>query len=1095
MVYQERFLGSSIRNYSASIGWNEQPSEIRIGLVDDNLNNDTFLGYPFYNGANAYYPGQHAIFWHQNTFNFGGIIQSMERTRSSEGNPIYEVTMRDPRFILDGVQLITNDYTGSILGFSNIFNIYGYWESTGFGNSLANDTGIPWYQVAVALGNLLNNPNANYGSYVTYRGQAYGVYMPSLPYLPTDYRVGGSGSMSLMEFIQEICDAGGYDWFCNLEINTAYANPLIVIYIISRNVALATGAIEQYTENIEGCVSNSAGIELVDSVAAKLLIGGNREDVWFSNEVIPYWGTDTNGNVIIGNSNTNQNDYTVELDSSTWAVYGIGNTYITDVAELRAAADSQESWEALLWFRNVSSYPQAGRAANLGIVSNVNENIVAVINNTPANKLSALQFANLKPAPMNRLLNFDANKNRKNLYDIVKSVAVDYFGKKFMVAIPSLYFTVIPGTIEQRSTRTIVQSAYLDESIFDSAIGNGYIPEDINGFTTDEGKFICFVRFDNAQNYDFSEINDDDKYVQYNAGFGNYSVFVKCQVEESPVFYNNATAYSPRAVITLPGAVREASNGAWTYTTKDNVGVIRDFLLEQGINSAKIDSLLSSIGGDAIAFGREAMPISPSLAAIPMKSNIECYGPWWSGNGVDGRVEFEKDDTLVPWNFGGYSTMDTIAYAKVLGVVSNQPWSETGHIEFPGVPQQNLGGQLLTSGPYVSDISCYVGEDGIKTSYRFNRYTPSFGRLSRYNIDKFSKFGKAMRDQKRNLRNLYKKENKIAAITAIKNNFFKSMKANRDKSNSSHQLICGQLLDSKYDVATQPVYNAMMQLYYEYETKAGMSLDGLLRPISTNPDDTNFPHFEDPTTDVEPTASTLNPYQGEHDIQCVVHGSSLPTDLVLANAGSFPSAESYRPLALRGPLVLTAWGYDINDKPVPNENPDEPTDTFLDGWLKKSIQWKTGPVDLRWDDERKVWTSAPVRNKIIVTMDSVLHPGLSATATDNDSGDSIEVHDPMEINFLLIGESVYVEYNVKEDRYEVAGSFGLTRRVTPQSGIDADSSGTCDVFSSIGQQDEINVYLDWMHGGESIDSGVEAIAQYFTFDQKWRFIGAACNAQ
>ena len=120
---------------------------------------------------------------------------------------------------------------------------------------------------------------------------------------------------------------------------------------------------------------------------------------------------------------------------------------------------------------------------------------------------------------------------------------------------------------------------------------------------------------------------------------------------------------------------------------------------------------------------------------------------------------------------------------------------------------------------------------------------------------------------------------------------------------------------------------------------------------------------------------------------------------------------------------------------------------------------------------------------------------LTSRNPDNENGESIELYDARDRKFLLIGDSVNVEYNVKEDRYEVAGSFGLTRRVTPQSGIDADSSGTCDVFSSIGQQDEINVYLDWMHGGESIDSGVEAIAQYFTFDQKWRFIGAACNAQ
>ena len=48
-------------------------------------------------------------------------------------------------------------------------------------------------------------------------------------------------------------------------------------------------------------------------------------------------------------------------------------------------------------------------------------------------------------------------------------------------------------------------------------------------------------------------------------------------------------------------------------------------------------------------------------------------------------------------------------------------------------------------------------------------------------------------------------------------------------------------------------------------------------------------------------------------------------------------------MALRGPIILTGWGYDL----VGNETPDD---------KKESDKWKTGPVDLRWDDARKVWT-------------------------------------------------------------------------------------------------------------------------------------------
>lgn len=977
MVYQERFLGSSIRNYSASIGWNEQPSEIKIGLVDDPTAGDEFLGYPFYNGPNQYVPGDHAFFWHQNTFNFGGIIQSMTRTKGAEGNPLYEVTMRDPRFILDGVQLITNDYTGTVLNFQNIFNVFGFYESQLTGLSYATDSGMPWTKVVDALTSMLNMASSPFGTHIAYRDQAYGVYMTSLPNLPFDYYVGGGGNMTLMEFIQEICDAGGCDWFCNLEYNPNYANPLIMIYLVRRDAFLTSGAIETFTENVNGCVSNSAGIELVDSTCHKLLIGGNKEDVWFGTNIRPYWGIDSNGNIIFGNG-TGDN-HQVNLDATTWSVYGIGNTYATDVAELRASLDSQESWEAFLWFRNNSSYIQAGYASNLGILGDVNKDIVNILNNTPANQLTTLQFSNLKAISIDKATDIDGHKNRKNLYDTIRGYATEYMGKKFVVSIPSVYYTSNTGEI--KPSREIVESAYLDESSLAAMSYNNLIPFDTASFTTEEGKYVAYVRFDGVSQYDFSEINDDDKFLQ------GTSVFVKCQVDSSPVFENSATGYGPRAVVTLPGVVRYASNQG----NKDNVGVLVDFLLDQGLNASVAESLYGGVGGDFIVYGREAMPAEPSIAAVPMRSNIECYGPWWSdanyANGVPqiGKAEFEKDETLVPWNYGGYTNMNLAGLARVIGVLSNQPWSETGHVEFPGIPQQNLGGALIAGGPYVSDIACSVGEDGAKTTYRLNRYTPNFGRLTRYNVDKIAKLGKAWQQQKRASRTSLLSHNKVAAIVQNKQNFFKGTKAKRDKSNSSHHLLLAQKHGFKSEVVTQAAYNTMMQLGVDYDKKAGVSIDGLFRPFSTG-ENSNMSHIEEPDEDSQdkPNSTNLNPYQDGHDIQCVVHGDSVPDDLVLANLDSYPSDSSYRPLALRGPMMITGWGYDTKGKPVPNQEPDDPGDEFLDGWLQKSDEWKTGPLDTRWDNKRKVWVAGGANEiKVVkVLSDGIEPPTVSPYITD-----------------------------------------------------------------------------------------------------------------
>lgn len=86
---------------------------------------------------------------------------------------------------------------------------------------------------------------------------------------------------------------------------------------------------------------------------------------------------------------------------------------------------------------------------------------------------------------------------------------------------------------------------------------------------------------------------------------------------------------------------------------------------------------------------------------------------------------------------------------------------------------------------------------------------------------------------------------------------------------------------------------------------------------------------------------------------------------------------NFRFSALRGPLVLQGWGYDTEGKPIPNQadNPIETergifkrgnlSDKFMRDWVDNPRTWPVGPVDLRFDRERGVWT-APPPNKIIV---------------------------------------------------------------------------------------------------------------------------------
>lgn len=94
-------------------------------------------------------------------------------------------------------------------------------------------------------------------------------------------------------------------------------------------------------------------------------------------------------------------------------------------------------------------------------------------------------------------------------------------------------------------------------------------------------------------------------------------------------------------------------------------------------------------------------------------------------------------------------------------------------------------------------------------------------------------------------------------------------------------------------------------------------------------------------------------------------GSGSPVDLYFEKdhyARHTVETSGIRSVGLKAPMVLTGWGYDINDLPVPRES--ESSTTFHPHASWNTHLWKSGPVDLRWDEERGVWTGGGGNTKI-----------------------------------------------------------------------------------------------------------------------------------
>jgi hypothetical protein len=60
-----------------------------------------------------------------------------------------------------------------------------------------------------------------------------------------------------------------------------------------------------------------------------------------------------------------------------------------------------------------------------------------------------------------------------------------------------------------------------------------------------------------------------------------------------------------------------------------------------------------------------------------------------------------------------------------------------------GSPSYNIGENFLNSGPYVTGMDISVdATGGITTSYKFSTWTPNFGKMAKFNIDRIATINK-----------------------------------------------------------------------------------------------------------------------------------------------------------------------------------------------------------------------------------------------------------------------------------------------------------------------------------------------------------------
>lgn len=139
-------------------------------------------------------------------------------------------------------------------------------------------------------------------------------------------------------------------------------------------------------------------------------------------------------------------------------------------------------------------------------------------------------------------------------------------------------------------------------------------------------------------------------------------------------------------------------------------------------------------------------PIHPDVAPprsffIPQQSSRYAYGPWYSFNSFKhGPSEVVVDSRLAPENYGSVAGLDQAGTILANVGLAQFAEQESGSMTIHEEPRYRLGERFLSVGPYITDMNVSISvEAGTVVKYSFNTWTPNFGKLAKFNLDRIAR--------------------------------------------------------------------------------------------------------------------------------------------------------------------------------------------------------------------------------------------------------------------------------------------------------------------------------------------------------------------
>ena len=707
----------------------------------------------------------------------------------------------------------------------------------GFGGSSVNSRGIPWNKIKGALNVLtsaqtkVTNQWSPYGR-ILYVGanpakDSYGViaadasdtnlttlygasqyiaeYLIDTTELPTitdDYRINGP-SLSFTDLIKKVCTDFGLDYYIEL-IPVNYGGTLykiIKVRTASRRSQPSLNAISTFVNNATGVINNTVGREIRNEATSVFLVGGKEQQLYQTPNtglIVPYFGVDYSGAMIQTQYNATSG-WTPALDIERLNL-SLTTPFTGDYSDLKGSGylDITER-ELQIALSEDTTYLQTYATSNntkfgeyvssvLGIGSAFVDVSGAAIPDFAGDTYIPGDYVGSSTVSV-----LDSNPALKDDYkkitEYISQFAKEYYGRQFLVEIP---FTCYEYNASERtfiwSDEPSQDGAWND---FSGLLGLPFPSLVSDFFTNDDGRVNSLLRYSaEGTGIDTSVLSNDD-YIGTTGtipgtGAGETSstginVWVKTEIDSNWVIGRpqDPSAQIAYALLKTPAPVLVKTTGLLEAMADDPYFADKEELAAIRARREDPDDLTVSVmGGIETVTDAPGKFVPPLLAAVPLKSNVNNYGPW-GYSGPPGATSFISDEGLTPWSYGSRYLMNQAAVSTVSTASTFMREGERGLITVPGYPDIPLGAELLstqsgvlgnqrfvetrvgvtdtylgitwvgvsmgasdgTYGPCVTNTSVNVGAGGVTTTYTLSTFTPSYGEFSKKNAERLQRQG------------------------------------------------------------------------------------------------------------------------------------------------------------------------------------------------------------------------------------------------------------------------------------------------------------------------------------------------------------------